>query len=82
MLCGYFILFFFCLKSFPTTTLEFFEKVYIIVMFILQISNLLYVDQPIGTGFNYSSDPRDIRYNEEAIMIFVTIGLFPFPHLG
>ncbi|KAJ9684715.1 hypothetical protein PVL29_016940 [Vitis rotundifolia] len=32
-----------------------------------KISNLLYVDQPIGTGFSYSSDLRDIRHNEEAI---------------
>ncbi|XP_065870576.1 serine carboxypeptidase-like [Euphorbia lathyris] len=30
-------------------------------------SNLLYVDQPIGTGFSYSSDPRDIRHNEEGV---------------
>ena len=48
-------------------TLEFFVKVYVIMMLILQISNLLYVDQPIGTGFSYSSDLRDIRHNEEAI---------------
>ncbi|WCJ19283.1 Serine carboxypeptidase-like [Euphorbia peplus] len=32
-----------------------------------QASNLLYVDQPIGTGFSYSSDPRDIRYNEAGV---------------
>ena len=60
----YFILFFFCLKSFPTMILEFFVKVYIIVMFIFQISNLLYIDQLIGTGFSYFSD---ICCNEEAI---------------
>ncbi|KAL7163596.1 hypothetical protein ACSBR2_039667 [Camellia fascicularis] len=30
-------------------------------------SNLLYVDQPIGTGFSYSSDKRDIRHNEEGV---------------
>ncbi|XP_022765464.1 serine carboxypeptidase 3-like isoform X2 [Durio zibethinus] len=30
-------------------------------------SNLLYVDQPIGTGFSYSSDRRDIRHNEEEV---------------
>ncbi|KAK9282657.1 hypothetical protein L1049_010877 [Liquidambar formosana] len=30
-------------------------------------SNLLYVDQPIGTGFSYSSDRRDIRHNEEGV---------------
>ncbi|XP_021295806.1 serine carboxypeptidase-like [Herrania umbratica] len=30
-------------------------------------SNLLYVDQPIGTGFSYSSDRRDIRHNEAEV---------------
>lgn len=30
-------------------------------------SNLLYVDQPIGTGFSYSSDMRDIRHNEQGV---------------
>lgn len=34
---------------------------------ILQISNLLYVDQPIGTGFSYSTDKRDIRHDEEGV---------------
>lgn len=34
---------------------------------ILQVSNLLYVDQPTGTGFSYSSDRRDIRHNEEGV---------------
>lgn len=33
----------------------------------LQASNLLYVDQPTGTGFSYTSDKRDIRHNEEGI---------------
>ncbi|RDX60623.1 Serine carboxypeptidase-like 49, partial [Mucuna pruriens] len=28
-------------------------------------SNLIYVDQPTGTGFSYSTDLRDIRHNEE-----------------
>ncbi|XVF75602.1 hypothetical protein PTKIN_Ptkin13bG0199800 [Pterospermum kingtungense] len=32
-----------------------------------QASNLLYVDQPIGTGFSYSSDRRDIRHNEDEV---------------
>ncbi|OAY38893.1 serine carboxypeptidase-like [Manihot esculenta] len=32
-----------------------------------QASNLLYVDQPIGTGFSYSSDIRDIRHNEQGV---------------
>ncbi|XP_026440123.1 serine carboxypeptidase-like isoform X2 [Papaver somniferum] len=30
-------------------------------------SNLLYVDQPTGTGFSYSSDERDLRQNEEGV---------------
>ncbi|KAL5709893.1 Protein cbp3 [Ranunculus cassubicifolius] len=30
-------------------------------------SNLLYVDQPTGTGFSYSSDIRDLRHNEEGV---------------
>ncbi|OVA06949.1 Peptidase S10 [Macleaya cordata] len=30
-------------------------------------SNLIYVDQPTGTGFSYSSDKRDLRQNEEGV---------------
>ncbi|XXG75125.1 hypothetical protein AAC387_Pa07g3705 [Persea americana] len=30
-------------------------------------SNLIYVDQPTGTGFSYSTDPRDIRFNEKGV---------------
>ncbi|KAI3891430.1 hypothetical protein MKX03_020712 [Papaver bracteatum] len=33
----------------------------------LVVSNLLYVDQPTGTGFSYSSDSRDLRHNEEGV---------------
>lgn len=32
-----------------------------------QASNLIYVDQPTGTGFSYSSDRRDIRHNEKGV---------------
>ncbi|KAI3751529.1 hypothetical protein L2E82_22617 [Cichorium intybus] len=32
-----------------------------------QVSNLIYVDQPTGTGFSYSSDIRDIRYDEQGV---------------
>ncbi|KAL8094221.1 hypothetical protein AgCh_035924 [Apium graveolens] len=32
-----------------------------------KVSNLLYVDQPTGTGFSYSSDKRDIRHNEYGV---------------
>lgn len=30
----------------------------------MQVLNLLYVDQPTGTGFSYTSDKRDRRRNE------------------
>ena len=35
--------------------------------YIWQVSNLIYVDQPIGTGFSYSSDDDDIRHSEEGV---------------
>lgn len=33
----------------------------------VQVSNLIYVDQPTGTGFSYSADKRDLRQNEEGV---------------
>jgi len=30
-------------------------------MSLCQVSNILYLDQPTGTGFSYTSDPRDYR---------------------
>lgn len=33
----------------------------------MQVSNLIYVDQPTGTGFSYSSDDEDIRHNEDGV---------------
>jgi len=32
-----------------------------------KVSNLVYVDQPIGTGFSYSKDPRDIVHDEHGV---------------
>ncbi|GAB2286879.1 Protein cbp3, mitochondrial [Dionaea muscipula] len=32
-----------------------------------QASNLIYVDQPTGTGFSYSTDRRDIRHTEDGV---------------
>lgn len=36
----------------------------IINVLLLQASNLLYVDQPTGTGFSFTSDESDIRHDE------------------
>lgn len=49
------IFFLFCLLGFS-------EQV-----FAWQASNLLYVDQPVGTGFSYTSDDSDIRHDEEGV---------------
>nr|GLL33953.1 serine carboxypeptidase-like [Ipomoea trifida] len=32
-----------------------------------KVSNLIYVDQPTGTGFSYSSSMKDIRYDENGV---------------
>ncbi|XP_073156558.1 serine carboxypeptidase-like [Henckelia pumila] len=32
-----------------------------------KVSNLVYVDQPTGTGFSYSNDNDDLRHDEEGI---------------
>lgn len=32
-----------------------------------KVSNLIYVDQPTGTGFSYSSDDDDLRHDEEGV---------------
>lgn len=39
----------------------------IINVLLLQASNLLYVDQPTGTGFSFTSDESDIRHDEEGL---------------
>jgi hypothetical protein len=30
--------------------------------------NMIYVDQPIGTGFSYSNSPKDTVYNEHGLL--------------
>ena len=30
-------------------------------------SSIIYVDQPVNTGFSYSEDPRDRVYDEHAV---------------
>lgn len=37
------------------------------MIFTMQAANLLYVDQPVGTGFSYSSDKRDTRHDENGV---------------
>ncbi|KAG7556158.1 Peptidase S10 serine carboxypeptidase [Arabidopsis suecica] len=32
-----------------------------------KISNLIYVDQPIGTGFSYTYDSTDLRHDEDSV---------------
>ena len=29
--------------------------------------NMIFVDQPIGTGFSYSDSPQDVIYNEHGV---------------
>ena len=35
--------------------------------FHVQASSIIFVDQPVGTGFSYSSDIRDIRHDEKGV---------------
>ncbi|CAF2120813.1 serine carboxypeptidase-like 47 isoform X2 [Brassica rapa] len=32
-----------------------------------KVSNLIYVDQPVGTGFSYTSDQSDLRHDETGV---------------
>lgn len=61
------------------------KKIDLFPLMILQVSNILYVDQPTGTGFSYSSDRRDIRHDEKGVsndlydFLQVSFVLFFFP---
>ncbi|KAK4492705.1 hypothetical protein RD792_003525 [Penstemon davidsonii] len=35
----------------------------------MQVSNLIYVDQPIGTGFSYTSSKQDLRKSTDAASV-------------
>ena len=37
------------------------------ILCLFQASNILFVDQPTGTGFSYSSSEEDIRHTEEGV---------------
>ncbi|KAK1421632.1 hypothetical protein QVD17_24118 [Tagetes erecta] len=32
-----------------------------------KVSNIIYIDQPIGTGFSYTSNEKDIRHDEKGV---------------
>ena len=38
-----------------------------LIVSLKQASNIIFVDQPTGTGFSYSSDQRDIRHDEVGV---------------
>ena len=38
-----------------------------VMFFPPQESNLIFVDQPTGTGFSYSSDEHDFRHDEQGV---------------
>ena len=52
------------------------------------VSNLVYVDQPINTGFSYSDDPSDAVHDEakvaddmlQFLAEFVQVRFFVFPY--
>lgn len=48
-------------------TVESLNLTVIISLTLLQVSNILFVDQPVGTGFSYTSDKRDIRHDEKGV---------------
>lgn len=51
----------------PVNDLFFYFKYIREFLLNFQASNLIYVDQPTGTGFSYSSDRRDIRHDEKGV---------------
>lgn len=52
-----------------------------IYIYLLQISNLIYVDQPTGTGFSYTSDNDDIRHDEQGVSndLYDFLQVLPLP---
>lgn len=42
-------------------------QLYMHFFLLLQASNIIFVDQPTGTGFSYTTDDDDIRHDEDGV---------------